>query len=63
MTVEGAMQNNYNAYAYCIRNASPPSSVIANYKSKFNGYDGYNYAQRICSDCNYYEVPDVIVSK
>ena len=52
---------NTHAYAYCIKEAETPSKVMANYKSKFFGYDGNVYSKQICPDCFYYEVPDVIV--
>ena len=53
--------SNTNAYAYCIKNSSQRSKVIANYKSRFRNLDGTSYAKALCSDCLYYEVPDTII--
>lgn len=58
-----SVTSNEDAYAYCIKPAAKPSKVIANYKSKFKGYDGNNYFSRYCPDCYYYEIPDVIIRR
>ena len=49
------------AYTYCIRNSKTPSKLITNYKSRFKGLDGKQYASSICKDCHYQEVPDTIL--
>ena len=52
---------NDSAFAFCIKEAKNPSRIIVNYKSKFNGIEGYSYAKSICPNCEYYEVPDTIL--
>ncbi len=53
--------SNDQAYAFCIRKPEVPSSVIANYKSRFPNTEGKYYARMQCPSCQYYEVPDVIL--
>lgn len=52
-----------NAYVYCIKKAKNPSRIVANYKSRFRNVDGKFYAGQKCSNCYYYEVPDVILQQ
>ena len=56
-------KSNEQAYAFCITKPKVPSSVIANYKSKFVNTDGNFYARQICPSCKYYEVPDVVLKQ
>ena len=58
-----SVKNNQNAYAYCIKKSNPSSLVIANYISKFKGYNGFDIYKKYCSQCHYYEVPDTIIAK
>lgn len=51
------------AYTYCIKNSQSPSKLITNYKSRFKNTDGKNYANAICPDCKYHEVPDTILRR
>ncbi len=51
------------AYAFCVKKPKIPSSVIANYKSRFSGVDGNYYAKLKCPDCYYYELPDTVLLK
>ena len=50
------------AYVYCVKKAKNPSRVIANYASRFKGMNGSSYASAKCPNCQYYEVPDAVVS-
>lgn len=50
------------AYVYCVKKAKNPSKVIANYTSRFKGMYGSSYASAKCPTCQYYEVPDTVVS-
>ena len=52
-----------SAYVYCIKKAKNPSKIVANYKSRFRNVDGKFYAGQKCSNCYYYEVPDVILQQ
>ncbi|MCD7780663.1 MAG: hypothetical protein LUH05_08340 [Candidatus Gastranaerophilales bacterium] len=52
---------NEQAYTYCIKKSQNPSSVIANYKSRFPNVEGYIYAKQQCQNCYYYEVPDTVL--
>lgn len=56
------IKENKSAYAYCIKDAKTKSKIIANYSSRFKGYDGRELYTKYCSDCYYYEVPDVILN-
>jgi hypothetical protein len=49
------------AYTFCVSRTNDKQSIIANYKSKFIGENGQTYASKICRDCLYYEMPDVVL--
>lgn len=50
-----------NAYTFCVKKSANPSNIIANFKSRFRGIEGKNYARSICPACKYYEVPDTVL--
>ncbi|MBQ3640881.1 hypothetical protein II906_03010, partial [bacterium] len=52
-----------SADTYCIKKAEKPSIVISNFKSKFPSFEGSSYAKNFCSNCKYYEMPDVMPIK
>lgn len=52
-----------SAYVFCVKKSDNPSQIISNYKSRFNGVSGQFYATQQCSNCYYYEVPDVILQE
>ena len=51
------------AYTFCVKKPQIPSSVIANYKSRFPGVDGRYYAKLKCPNCHYYELPDTVLQR
>lgn len=58
ITINNSTQD---AYTFCIKSPQTPSNIIVNFKSRFNGIEGTNYARRICPNCKYYEVPDTVL--
>ena len=50
-----------NAYTYCVKKPKKTSKIISNFRSRFRGENGNNYAKRICPTCQYYEMPDTVL--
>lgn len=64
MKVEALSNNEIDtAYTFCVRKSDNPSQIISNYKSRFHNVNGQFYASQQCSNCYYYEVPDVILQQ
>lgn len=63
MNAEVVHNPNERAYSFCIKKSDRKHRIIANFKSKFAGENGKSYATKICPDCLYYEMPDVILKK
>ena len=60
VTIE-PMFSTENAYTYCIKKPQKTSKIISNFRSRFRGENGNNYAKRICPTCKYYEMPDTVL--
>lgn len=63
MNAEIIHNPNEQAYTFCIRKSDKKQRIISNFKSKFSGENGKSYATKICPDCLYYEMPDVVLKQ
>ena len=56
-----AIESTDEAYTFCVKNPEKKSRILANFRSRYRGDIGTNYAKKICQNCKYYEVPDTVL--
>ena len=55
--------NEEKADVICIKDTKDSVNIISNFSSKFSNESGLYYAKQKCPDCDYYEMPDMVLNQ